>query len=289
MNRLFITFSLVILLLVTSYAFTTGKILAAEKHLASASRPVLSPATPLSITFTTYLPIVFKSDIPSIPSGSITLYALGDSLTAGDGDDSPQGGGYPRRLISQIQTPRPGSTATNLGQSGWTSENLINGFGGVPSQLDQAVAAHPAIACVWIGSNDLWYLYEYNNPSVADENLDLQNFTLNIEVILSRLNGAGVATFIALLDDQSQRPVATSGAFPGISAAERARMSQQVIRYNQAITNKAAAYNATVVDFYHTTIFTNPATLADDGNHPNAAGYNQITQIWYNAINAQLN
>ena len=28
----------------------------------------------------------------------------------------------------------------------------------------------------------------------------------------------------------------------------------------------------------------NRATLSPDGNHPNAAGYDAITTIWYNAI-----
>jgi lysophospholipase L1-like esterase len=31
-----------------------------------------------------------------------------------------------------------------------------------------------------------------------------------------------------------------------------------------------------------------PALLAGDGNHPNAAGYEQITDIWFNAIAPQV-
>ena len=92
---------------------------------------------------------------------------------------------------------------------------------------------------------------------------------------------------VALLDDQSQRPVLADPpnpnepAFPGISEAERQRMSQQVSAYNEAIRAKAQQYNAYLVDFYHTTIFTMPATLADDGAHPNAAGYELITDQWF--------
>ena len=47
---------------------------------------------------------------------SITLVTLGDSLTAGDGDDGI-GGGYPVRLLSMLQTPYPGSTLNNVGIS----------------------------------------------------------------------------------------------------------------------------------------------------------------------------
>jgi len=284
-----LTLSLLTFLVLTGYGLSITVVFATTTDAAAPAVVASIPlADPPVLTYTTFLPIVLRQ-ASTIPPGAITLYALGDSLTAGDGDDSPAGGGYPRRLINQIQSSRPGSSVTNLGQSGWTSADLINGLGGVPSQLDQTVAAHPTLACVWIGSNDLWYLYEFGNPSPADEAQDLQNFTNNLDTILSRLRGGGTTVFIALLDDQSQRPVASSGAFPGISAAERALMSQQVTRYNQAISNKAAQYGATAVDFYHTTIFTNPATLADDGNHPNAAGYDIITQIWFNAMSPQLN
>jgi hypothetical protein len=38
------------------------------------------------------------------------------------------------------------------------------------------------------------------------------------------------------------------------------------------------------VDFFNSTIFENWATLSDDGNHPNGAGYDAIATIWYQAI-----
>ncbi|MCX6050856.1 MAG: SGNH/GDSL hydrolase family protein [Chloroflexi bacterium] len=230
-----------------------------------------------------------------LPAGPITYVALGDSLTEGDGDELALGG-FPGRLLEDLQTLRAGSTLANLGKSGWTSDNLISGVEGQAGELDQAVAllnqakaaGHPRIATVWIGSNDLWYLYEYGNPTPADETQDLAHFTNNLETILSQLQATGASILIALGDDQAQRPVAISGAFPGTSAAELTLMSEQVARYNSAIRTSAAAHNAAIVDFFHTTIFTNPATLADDGNHPNAAGYAAITEQWFAAIQPQL-
>jgi len=65
-------------------------------------------------------------------------------------------------------------------------------------------------------------------------------------------------------------------------------MSKRVTLYNQAISQLASQYSAVTVDFFHTTIFTNTATLADDGNHPNAAGYDIITNIWLNASTQSL-
>lgn len=223
------------------------------------------------------------------------MVMLGDSLTEGQGDDSVEGGGYPRRLLTRIQSQRTGSTATNLGRSGWTAENLITGVDPEPSQLSAAVAqlngiSGAKVALVWIGSNDLWYLYEYGNPTTTDESQDVQNFTAHIDTILSQLDATGATIFLALLDDQAQRPVVadppnpSEPAFTGITEAERQRMSQQVRAYNNALRAKATQYGAQIVDFSNTTLFTTPATLADDGNHPNAAGYEIITEAWFDVL-----
>jgi lysophospholipase L1-like esterase len=209
------------------------------------------------------------------------MVALGDSLTQGDGDDS--GRGYPGRVLDMVNAVRPGSTLTNLGQSGWNSDALINGDQGIESQLTRAVKqlqsataqGRGAVAFVWIGSNDLWYLYEYGGD-INDEGdaLDAQHFAENVDMILRQLRGTGAQVIIALLDDQSKRPVALKGeAYTAITPNELVRMSAQVVRYNQIIVEKAAQYGALTVDFHSTDIFTNPATLYEDGNHPNQAGY----------------
>ena len=228
----------------------------------------------------------------SIPPGPITMIMLGDSLTQGDGDET--GRGYPGRLLDMVNAVRPGSTVVNLGQSGWSSDALINGDQGLPGQLDRAVeqaasASGPVAAFVWIGSNDMWYLYEYNEGLDEGDAQDVMRFANNIETIVSRLRDAGATVFIALLDDQSKRPVAIKGeAFPGTTPDELARMSNIVILYNTVIGNTAVKHGAVMVDFYSTTIFTDPATLYDDGNHPNPAGYDQIAQLWFASMEPLL-
>lgn len=225
-----------------------------------------------------------------LPAGPLQIVTLGDSLTAGDGDEAEKGG-YPGRLRPMVEARRPGSRVTNFGLSGWTSNDMNNGQ--LPDAL-QEIARGKAegrvpVAMVWIGSNDLWALYEYGTGSDQGDAEDLTNYTANIEFTLRELSNAGAFTFVALLDDQSKRPVALAGeAFPGTTPEELARMSRQVVRYNTAIREKAAAYKATTVDFFNTTIFVNPATLADDGNHPNAAGYEIITQLWFGALSPRL-
>jgi lysophospholipase L1-like esterase len=241
---------------------------------------------------------VSATDLPSaatLPPGPVTLVALGDSLTQGDGDDT--GRGYTQRLLDMANGIRPGSTMTNLGQSGWNSDALINGDQGLPGQLprtleelETAVAeGRGAVALVWIGSNDLWYLYEFGEGSDENDALDAEHFAANMDRILGQLRDAGAQVIVALLDDQSKRPVALRGeAFPAITPDELNRMSQQVTRYNEIIAEKAAQFDALTVDFYSTDIFTNPATLYDDGNHPNPAGYDIIAQKWFDALSLLL-
>lgn len=203
---------------------------------------------------------------------------MGDSLTEGDGDDR---GGFPARLKQKLS----GCEVTNLGHSGWTSEMMVKGYEGQPSELSQALSKNPSTALIWIGSNDLWYLYEYNNPTPADEKSDLAAYTANVETAIKALKAKKCQVVLALLDDQSRRPVAVRGeAFSGISKTELQRMSGQVKAYNNALRALAKTHGCALVDFSTSAIFTSPSTLADDGNHPNASGYDKIAATWMSAL-----
>jgi len=258
----------------------------------SAPTSTESPASnPITQATATPEPIKFPPAAP-LPPGPISMIAIGDSLTEGDGDES--GRGYPGRLLALVNEIRVGSTITNFGRSGWNSNALIDGDQGLLGQLPRAVdevaiaksQGRGVVVLVWIGSNDLWYLYEFGGD-VGDEQetQELAHFSENIDTILSELRNAGAEVIIALLDDQSKRPIALAGqAFVEITPDELNRMAIQVVRYNEVITQKADQYGALTVDFYNTDIFTNRATLYDDGNHPNASGYDVIAQKWFEVL-----
>ena len=240
------------------------------------------------------LAAVLLLGVASLSAEPVTLVALGDSLTVGDGDES--GGGYPARLLTQLSKEAPGSTLENLAQSGWTSDDLIN------TQLEPAVAAlraapggAPKLALVWIGSNDLFGLYnyvcpmDYGNDYARCEPESLQQFRSNLKRILGSLKATGARLYIALLDDQSKRPVMTNpqlrrDSYDKITADDVSRMSVQTGKYNAVIRELAASFDATTVDFFGTKIFETSATLSEDGNHPNGAGYDAIAEIWRQAI-----
>ncbi|MFN8608081.1 MAG: SGNH/GDSL hydrolase family protein [Vulcanimicrobiota bacterium] len=216
----------------------------------------------------------------SVPTRSLQVVCIGDSLTEGDGDD--QGLGYPGRLRASL--PR-GSRLTNLGKSGWTSEMALNGYEGKPAQLTLALQQKPDLALVWLGSNDLWYLYEYANPTPSQEKADLSRYEHNMATMISRLKAAGCQVALGLLDDQSRRPVAVQGrAFTGISKAELQQMSRQVAAYNSVLRKLAAQHGCQLVDTDQGGVFTDPALLNEDGNHPNASGYAKIARLWVKAL-----
>lgn len=231
----------------------------------------------------------------TLPPGALTIAALGDSLSAGECDDAGLTG-YAGRLQTLVRPLRPGTQMIYVAHGGWTSRDLIDGRDNKPSQLTQTIEGKANVALVWIGSNDLWYLYEYGPEpmTIEAERQDLGSYEANIDTILRELTSRGAVVFIALLDDQSKRPVVAhppkpaEPAFPATTAADLVRMSAQVQAYNDIIRRKAAQYKANTVDFYNSTIFTDAATLCEDGNHPNSSGYDKVTQVWFAALKPLL-
>jgi len=260
-----------------------------------------APNMPTPETTATPSPAGTIPPLPSTtpqPTGAALLVAIGDSLTEGQGDDRGDGGGFPARLRIYLDGVRPGSTVLNLGRSGWTSGDVIDGVNGEAGQLAQAVAALNAhsgakVATLWIGSNDLWYLYDARPDPMTDarEQENLLDYTAHLRTIVAQLHATGAVVLLGLLDDQAQRPVVANPpnpaepAFPDISPDDLVRMSQQVLRYNDLLRKLATENDrVAIVDFHATIIFTDPTTLADDGNHPNSAGYDAIAALWQAAL-----
>ena len=252
---------------------------------ACAAAPSPAPLTALPTTAPTPLPT--STSVPPL-----LIVTLGDSLTFGDKDDEPAGG-WPRRIRSAIAAQRPGSRVINLALPGWTSRDLLQGQEGTPNQIDEAVrllreASGDKIATVWIGTNDLFYLYEFGNPTPAEEAQEASRFGRDLDELLDRLHDAGARAFIALLHDPAQGPVQTSGVFMSTTAEEWARMSRQAQRYNEIIKTAATKYGAAVVDIPATQIFITPALMHEDGVHPNARGYDELARVWWKALSDQV-
>src|SRR5688572_7272588 len=223
---------------------------ATEDIETTATPEIVDNPTPESEVAVQLPTIAVQRPLPPLPDGPLTIVALGDSLTEGDGDSPGEGGGYPARLQRSINGVRPGSQVINLGKSGWTSGQMVEG------QLPTALQANPHIALVWIGSNNL-----FNNNGPGEEASDLSTFTGDIDATLRALTEADARVFIALMDDHSLRPYTSSPNGAGLSGEGLEYMSRLSQAFNDVIRAKAAEYGATTVDFYNTTIFSDASTL----------------------------
>ena len=238
----------------------------------------------------------------ALKSGPVTVIALGDSLTAGEGDDA--GKGFVGRLTEAIaaRPGREGSTLTNLGQSGWDSTQMVNGYDGGPqAQLPQAVtkarAAAPGavLATVLIGSNDLWYVYQNGavNPTPrAEEDAMVAAYRANLERTLTELQAAGAVVVVGLPDDQSARPIAgdmgrLNQQLSDVTAEEVGKMSTLAEVLGRTATEVAAAHGARTVDT-NDPFWADPARMAEDGIHPNAAGYTALAGLWVDGVTPLL-
>lgn len=247
------------------------------------------------------------ADVPAAPTsgavapGPVTLITLGDSLTAGQGDDT--GVGFAGRLAETIGAApgREGSTLLNLGQSGWTSTMLVDGGDGSPGQLPQAVEAAraatgtPVIATVLIGSNDLWYVYQDSaqDPApAADEDAALTTYRANLDRAVRELREAGAVVVVGLPDDQSLRTGVADLSrlqeqLPNVTAEEVAQMSALSQRFAQVAQQVAALHGAAAIST-DGAFWTDDDTMADDGVHPDEQGYAAFAALWEPAIRPLL-
>ena len=252
----------------------------------SMTTPVLSTPLPAATPTFAFVPP------RALPAGPVYIVAIGDDLTRGEGDEG--GRGYPGRLMEFVNQIRPGSTVINFAQTGWTSDELVFGDANFSGQLDRAVTevrttagqGLPSVALVWVGGNDLWELYTGSvDVTPEQEQRDVERFSENIALTISELRKAGAEVIVAKLDDQSKRPAKNRAElYPAITAGELEKMSMQAVKYNSEIDKWADAYGAITVDFFGNEVFTSASTLSADGMHPNASGYEEITQLWYKAL-----
>jgi lysophospholipase L1-like esterase len=239
----------------------------------------------------------------ALAPGPVTVVALGDSLTAGDGDDAGQG--FVGRVTEAIaaRPGREGSTLVNIGRSGWTSTDLVSGQDGSPGELGTAVDAvrtaradgAAVLATVLMGANDLWYVYEYGpegGTPAADEDAAVAAYRANLDRTVTELQQAGAVVVVGLPDDQSIRPGFADpdrlGQILGnVTVEEVGQMSRLADRLDETAEEVATAHGALVVDT-NDPFWADQSTMAEDGIHPNAAGYTELAALWMEVIEPVL-
>jgi lysophospholipase L1-like esterase len=200
-----------------------------------------------------------KGVIKSFLTGE-TYVAVGDSITAGSGDDIPGDGTGFEPILGNLL----GVMIANEGVSGDTSADGA-------ASIDNTLAAYPSADYYLIlyGSNDAF------NPPVPS-GLGLNpgdpgysgSYKENMQQIISAIISAGKTPYLAKV------PYTTDVRIRDASIQD----------YNVVIDELRVSNGISVAapDFY-TWFLNHPSQLAD-GVHPNGTGYQSMADLWFNAL-----
>ena len=167
------------------------------------------------------------------------ILALGDSLTAGRGLERQDS--FPAQLQRALNRDGFDAVVSNAGVSGDTSA-------GGRARLDWVLAEKPSVAIVELGAND------------GLRGLDPETTFANLDAIVERLEGAGVAVLLT-----------------GMRAPPN--LGREYGRAFAALYPRLAAKHGVVLyPFFLEGVAADPALNQDDAIHPNALGVAVIVE-----------
>jgi acyl-CoA thioesterase I len=204
----------------------------------------------------------------------VAYVAMGDSLTAGDGADNQETQSYPALLATHLPS---GTRFLNLGVPGYTLDNAIQ------DELPQALAAHPPLATVWIGTNDVLGGTCPQVPASCAK--ETTSFKRGLDHLLSALHAAHVRVFVANLPDFRTVPE-TAG---GDSSYCKGRCWTPGTARNATIAAVASRYGDSLIDVYAASksLWGRPKFVSYDGLHLTTAGYAALAHLFYGIMHAQ--
>lgn len=183
--------------------------------------------------FAVLLAVVFCFSGAPNAAEPLRLLALGDSLTAGYGLDSDDG--FTSQLQRKLRAMGIPARVLNGGVSGDTSA------GGL-ARLDWALADRPSHAIIELGAND------------GLRGLDPAAMRANLDAILRRLRGAGVAVLLT-----------------GMRAPPNLGRSYEAA-FNRVFPELAQKHKVEFYPFFLAGVAARPALNLPDGLHPNREG-----------------
>jgi len=222
---------------------------------------------------------------PSVSAGRIArlsrtrFLAFGDSMTSGeitapitasDPIDDPgdrigklivvPSASYPAALLSDLQASYPAQagaiTVSNQGRSG---ERI---FDGVIRFNEVFASARPDAVLLQEGVNDLGSA----GPDIA---------TGLMRLMVQAAKNGNARVFVGSM-------------VPTLPNRQRSQNAAQLEAYNDVLRVMCAQEGVTYVDLYNTIMPQADQLIGVDGLHPNEAGYRRIAELFFRAIQAEL-
>jgi lysophospholipase L1-like esterase len=212
---------------------------------------------------------------PNPPRISHTRFlAFGDSFTAGEVTNptsaAPSGihklvlvptASYPAQLQSRLQTAYSSQAVSiTVINSGEPSERILDGNQRFPGVFD---ANHPEVVLLMEGANGL--------PQVGP---DISTGIMRIMVQKAKDGGARVYVG-SMIPQVAGRPRATTPV-------------GELLNYNNTLQIMSTQESVTYVDLYNAMLPDAATLIGSDGLHPTEAGYRRIADLFFAAIQREL-
>lgn len=194
------------------------------------------------------------------PMGLFRYVALGDSSAVGVG--AREGGGYPERIFQALRQAGAPVGFLNLGVSGATSQQLVDG------PLQVLAQKRPHLVTLGIGTNDVWRLV----PA------DL--FARNVERMAEVLQSTGAQVLVCNLIDLALAPAAVAAqSWTGLPPQAFTARVRELNRPLEALAARPRFQLVDLFAFSQRELPGHPEYFCDDGFHPSALGYARWAEL----------
>lgn len=273
-------FVVVVVAVAASWALTSPDGVPAAK--AAPANPTASsqPTTPPTPTPT----VPAGPTLQFTPNGPVHLVGLGDSVMSGTNCDC---NGIPSDLAKSLSSLwKVPVSQVNLGEPGATTDDLLDDLTNDPRTMSEVTKAD--VVVVIIGANDLtddldtWRRSGCDRSCYQPHVQQMQNRLIKILARITRLEGTRPFSLVVdgywniLADGQT---ALKQGGWPQLSWSRAVTAA-----VDSAIKDAATAAGAHYVELRSVFTTTPDPLLADDGDHPNAAGVAAIAQANLRAL-----
>ncbi|WP_010623469.1 GDSL-type esterase/lipase family protein [Companilactobacillus versmoldensis] len=219
---------------------------------------------------------------------NVKIVAIGDSLTEGIGDSKSVGGGYVTRLKHKVHSKYDvKTTANNFGVSGNTSSQIIDRI-----SFDQKIHKElpkADIITVTVGGNDFMHLLKKKGMDITEKDIATEQtaFDQRLGVLLADIRHYNADAPIYLVGIYNPFSIYLSNVKDAKEAFVKwGQGSQEVARSvnNTYYVDINELYQNKYVNKKAEKTGTNPYLSKDDHFHPNATGYDMMTNKIFSKV-----